>query len=268
MGSAASELISSKIKDQSAENIEQALKELDSDEIHKVFKAADSARKSRPASFHLLQALLVDIEINQDYDKISENGTLSDMQASQKDFANQAFERYDKKKTGKLDSSDAAVFFEDLVRENHVLLFKHVNFQIASYMADYKEAIDKLPNAKEHVPGALEVAQAQVDTTKLDELRADNNKLVEAFAAKKDSLTAAAFAKVCGGEDGISSKEFSRMIAGPDLDSTLELLGIEWPFLPEFVGDCVGPALEAANRYLKKHGIKVEEGDEKEKDDD
>jgi len=280
MGSGASQEVSTKLKDNSPADLEKLFKELPSDEVEKIIKAAqaasgaaDSSESSAPflrKAFKLIadvmgkafEAQEKEEELEMDEEKLK---------AEYDALIKQSFDHHDRKMAGKLDKDDAAIFFKNFIQESMVFIEAAMAKKIKVKMDGLKKACeekvmegkDEFPNAKDHLPGALKAAQAEVNKVLLM-MKAKAKGTVDSFASNKDALTCIAFAETDDdGDDSLQFEEFKEMM---DLGSnkferlmkTLAGNG-DWEdsLDSEELEKALDASAEAADMYMKeKLGIK------------
>eukprot|EP00930_Biecheleria_cincta_P006219 TRINITY_DN1071_c0_g1_i2.p1 TRINITY_DN1071_c0_g1~~TRINITY_DN1071_c0_g1_i2.p1 ORF type:complete len:282 (-),score=101.84 TRINITY_DN1071_c0_g1_i2:288-1133(-) len=280
MGSGASQEVTPKLKECSAEDLEKLFKELPAEEVDKVLKSAqaakgggDSGESSAPylrKAFSYLAEIvgkMIEAEAKgEEEPEIDEEK----MKETYQGYIKQSFEHHDKKKAGKLDKEDAAVFFKNFMQESQIWVDAVMSMRTKSAVdalkkeveaAIMKELKDEYPNAKEHLPGGMKAAQAEMNKfVLLAKARAQGS--AEAFAANKDALTCTAFTDV--DEDGsgsLSLDEFQELM-DPDSEKfqgLLKMMGIDMEKTIDAAEyeKCSEEAREAYALYMKeKLGIK------------
>eukprot|EP00930_Biecheleria_cincta_P006218 TRINITY_DN1071_c0_g1_i1.p1 TRINITY_DN1071_c0_g1~~TRINITY_DN1071_c0_g1_i1.p1 ORF type:complete len:282 (-),score=107.52 TRINITY_DN1071_c0_g1_i1:282-1127(-) len=248
MGSGASQEVTPKLKECSAEDLEKLFKELPAEEVDKVLKSAqaakgggDSGESSAPylrkAFSYLAEVFGKCIEAEA---KAEEEPDFDEekMKETYKGYIKQSFEHHDKKKAGKLDKEDAAVFFKNFMQESQIWVDALMNMRTKSEIDKLKKEMeaaimeelkDEYPNAKEHLPGGMKAAQAEMNKfVLLVKARAKGG--AEAFAANKDALTCTAFSDI--DEDGsgsLSLDEFQELMepGSEKFESLLKMMGID-----------------------------------------
>jgi len=279
MGSGASQEVSAKVKDNSLEDLEKLFKALPAEEVEKVLKAAQAAKGGggpdensapflRKAFTFIAEAFGKIMEAEEKGEEPEEMDEEKCMETYM-GYIKQSFEHHDKKKAGKLDKEDAAVFFKNFMQESNLLVDAMLDRKIKMKMAlikkemekDIMEGKDEFPNAKDHLPGAVKAAQAEMHKlVLLAKARAKGN--AEAFASNKDALTCVAFQGTDDDGDGsLSLEEFLELMdLGSDKFEQLQkLIGAdgERTMEGEEVDKCVDAAKEAADIYMRgKLGIK------------
>jgi len=279
MGSGASQQeVSAKVKENSVEDLEKLFKALPAEEVEKVLKAAQAAKggggsdeNSAPflrKAFSFIAESFGRFEEAEAKGEELEEMDEDKMMETYMGYIKQSFEHHDKKKAGKLDKEDAAAFFKHFMQESNVMVDAMMDMMIKTKMAAIKkemeqkvmEGKDEFPNAKDHLPGAMKAAQAEMHKlVLLAKARAKGN--AEAFASNKDALTCVAFQATDGDGDGsLSLEEFlDLMNLGSDKFQQLKkLLGVNCDIMEgEEVDKCVEAAKEAVGIYMEeKLGIK------------
>lgn len=192
------------------------------------------------------------------------------LKAEYDELIKKSFSHHDRKKAGKLDKDDAAIFFKNFMQENMVFMeatmAKALKLKMDKFKKDLEEEImsakDEFPTAKDHLPGALKAAKAEMNKVLLL-LKAKAKGNADAFAANRDALTCAAFVEIDDDGDGsLTLKEFeemmelgsgkheelTKMLVGGDVGSALQDPEIE---------KALEASKDAAGMYMKeKLGIK------------
>eukprot|EP00930_Biecheleria_cincta_P044262 TRINITY_DN3038_c0_g1_i2.p1 TRINITY_DN3038_c0_g1~~TRINITY_DN3038_c0_g1_i2.p1 ORF type:complete len:308 (-),score=110.30 TRINITY_DN3038_c0_g1_i2:168-1016(-) len=281
MGSGASQEVSAKVKDNSDEDLDTLFKELPSDEVEKILKAAQAARGAAGSGETSAPFLRKAFKLIADcMGKVMEAGEKGEappeideekLKAEYFALIKQSFDHHDRKKAGKLDKDDAAIFFKNFMQECMVFMeasmAKTIKVKIDAFKKRLEEDCmmnkDEFHTAKDHLPGALKAAQAEVNKAILL-LQAKAKGNTDAFAANKDAVTCVAFAGTDDDGDGsLTFEEFKdmmdigsdkyeklvKLLAGADFDTDLQG--------GEDFDKALDAAKEAAAIYLKeKLGVK------------